>query len=63
MAKEYWCEYFNANGSYLELTLQYNEDYWYWILCYASGLFSFFFFLVVYKSPELQVHPMKLIMV
>ena len=56
------CKYYNYYGVWSQPTLQYNTDAWFLILQYMGGLASFAFFLVVWNTPELQVHPMKLLM-
>lgn len=49
-------------GGWYELTDAYNDDVWFALLQFSSGLACFAFFLLLYHTKELQVHPMKLIM-
>ena len=53
LIKEAFCKFSSEIGFYFEMTTAYNDKVWFWVLSYASGLFSFFFFLVVYNSKEL----------
>ena len=45
------------------LTNSYSGDYWYFFLEYIGGVCCLVLFLAMYSNKDLQVHPMKLIMV
>ena len=54
---------FLENGDqYWELSNAYTTDAWFQILMLISGFSSIFFFLIVWFTKELQVHPMRIFM-
>ena len=56
------CELANKMGGWYQLTDAYNTELWFALLELASGLACFAFFIILYNTKELQVHPMRLIM-
>ena len=56
------CDDASFIGGWFQLTYAYNQDLWFAALQFSSGIACFIFFLLLYKTKELQVHPMRLIM-
>ena len=59
---DYLCSIDTDYGFWQQLTYAYNTDVWFAVLQFMSGVLGFIFFLLVYNTKELHVHPMKLIM-
>ena len=57
------CETIFKVGGEFEISFAFNEDKWFALIEFSSAFVSLFFFAVVYYNKELQVHPMRLIMI
>lgn len=59
---DYLCIDATRFGGWYELTDAFNTELWFTLLQLSSGIACFVFFMLLYNTKELQVHPMKLIM-
>ena len=62
-AVDAFCKWLESHGGTMEITDAYDQDSWYLALQLTSAMMGLLFFAFVYYTKELQVHPMKLIMV
>ena len=57
-----FCKLFESHLSGTESTTAFDNEFWFFLLSYASVLSNVFFFVVIWQIKEMHVHPLKLFM-